>query len=86
MFLQLSIFFKLFYLYFSGKEELHGCYLCDQGFLVCSVVKIPPAMQEVWKDLLEKEMATHSSVLAWRIPCTEEPGRLYSPWGCKVGH
>jgi len=50
------------------------------------VVKIPPAMQEVWKDLLEKEMATPSSVLAWRIPCTEEPGRLYSPWGCKVGH
>ena len=30
---------------------------------------------------LEKEMATHSSVLAWRIPWTEEPGGLHSPWG-----
>ena len=32
---------------------------------------------------LEKGMATHSSVLAWEIPWTEEPGRLYSPWGRK---
>ena len=32
---------------------------------------------------LEKEMATHSSILAWKIPWTEEPGRLYSPWGRK---
>ena len=32
---------------------------------------------------LEKEMATHSSILAWRIPWTEEPGGLYSPWGCQ---
>ena len=35
------------------------------------------------EDLLEKEMATHSSILAWKIPWTEEPGRLHSPWGCK---
>ena len=39
------------------------------------------------EDPLEKEMAAHSwskpSVFAWRIPWTEEPGRLYSPWGCK---
>ena len=45
-------------------------------------------MQEIWvqslgqEDTLEKEMATHSSVLAWRIPWTEEPGG-YSPWGHK---
>ena len=32
---------------------------------------------------MEKEMATHSSILAWKIPWTEEPGRLYGPWGCK---
>ena len=32
---------------------------------------------------LEKEMATHSSILAWKIPWTEEPGGLYSPWGHK---
>ena len=35
------------------------------------------------EDPLEEEMATHSSNLAWRIPWTEESGRLYSPWGCK---
>ena len=46
-------------------------------------------MQEtqVWflgrEDPLEKEMATHSSIHAWRMPWTEEPGRLYSSWGCK---
>ena len=36
-----------------------------------------------WEDPLEKEMATHSNILAWEIPWTEEPGG-YSPWGCKV--
>ena len=46
------------------------------------MVKNPPAMQETWvqslgrEDPLEKGMATHSSILAWRIPRTEEPGRL----------
>ena len=35
-----------------------------------------------WEDILEEEMATHSSILAWKIPWTEEPGG-YSPWGCK---
>ena len=51
--------------------------------------KIPPAKQEMWvqslgrEDSLEKEMATHSSILAWEIPWKEEPGKLYSPWGCK---
>ena len=39
------------------------------------------------EDPLEKEMATHSSILAWEIPWTEEPGGLYSPWGHKrVGY
>ena len=52
------------------------------------MVKNPPPMQESWgsipglEDPLEKEMATHSSILAWRIPWTEEPGRLESR-GCK---
>ena len=36
-----------------------------------------------WKDSLEKEMATHSNIFAWKIPCTEEPDRLYISWGCK---
>ena len=57
------------------------------GFLTNSVaqlVKSLPAMQETWvqslgwEDPLEKEMATHSSILAWRIPWTEEPGGLES--------
>ena len=45
------------------------------------MVKNPPAMQETWvqypgeEDSLEKGMATHSSILAWQIPWTEEPGR-----------
>ena len=48
------------------------------------MVKNLPAMQETWvrslgqEDPLEKEMATHSSILAWRIPWTEEPDRLQS--------
>ena len=48
------------------------------------MVKNPPAMQEIWvqsldqQDPLEEGMATHSSILAWRIPRTEEPGGLES--------
>ena len=54
--------------------------------LVAQMVKNPPAMQETrvrslgWEDPLEKEMATHSYILAWRIPGMEEPGGLPS-WG-----
>ena len=39
-----------------------------------------------WEDSLEKGMATHSSILAWRIPQTEEPGRLQSMGSQRVGH
>ena len=39
-----------------------------------------------WEDLLEKEMATHSSILAWRIPWTEEPGGLQPVGLQRVGH
>ena len=51
-----------------------------------------PAMWETqirslgWDDPLEKEMATHSSILAWRIPWTEEPGGLQSTGSQRVGH
>ena len=51
---------------------------------MAQLVKSPPAMQETWvrslgwKDPLKKEMATHSSILAWRIPWTEESGGLES--------
>ena len=53
--------------------------------LVAQLVKNLPAMQETWvrplgwEDPLEKGMATHSSILAWRIPWTEEPGAACSP-------
>ena len=40
----------------------------------------------VWDDLLEKPMDTYSSILAWRIPWTEEPGRLQSIGSQRVGH
>ena len=52
--------------------------------VVAQMVEKLPAMQEAWvrslgrEDPLEKEMATHSSTLAWKIPWTEEPGRLQS--------
>ena len=52
--------------------------------LVAQMVKCLPAMRETWvrslggEDPLEKEMETHSSTLAWKIPWTEEPGRLQS--------
>ena len=39
-----------------------------------------------WEDPLEKEMATHSSILAWRVPWTEEPGGLHSTGSQRVGH
>ena len=36
-----------------------------------------------WEDPLEKEMATHSSIPAWKVSWTEQPGKLYNPWGHK---
>ena len=59
--------------------------------LVAQMVKRLPTMQETrvqslgQEDLLEEEMATHSSILAWKIPWTEEPGRLQSMGSQKVG-
>ena len=60
--------------------------------LVAQTVKHLSAMQETWvrslgwEDPLEKEMATHSSTLAWKIPRTEEPGKLQSMGSQRVGH
>ena len=56
------------------------------------MVKNLPAMQETqvpslgWEDPLEKEMAAHSSILAWKIPWITEPGRLLSMGSQRVGH
>ena len=60
----------LVYVRSSGKES--ACKAGDAGLI--------PGVRD---DFLEEEMATHSSILAWRTPWTEEFGALYSPWGCK---
>ena len=60
--------------------------------LVVQLVKNPPAMWETWvrslgwKDPLKEGMATHSSILDWRIPWTEEPGGLETTGSQRVGH
>ena len=60
--------------------------------LVAQTVKNLPVMQETWvqslgwEDALEKGMVTHSSILAWRIPWSEEPGRLQSMGSQRVRH
>ena len=65
----------IFKKYHTVKETLAS--------LMAQIVKNMPAMQETWvkslnqEDPLVKRMATHSNILAWRIPWMEEPGRLY---------
>ena len=59
----------------GGSEGKVSAY--NAGYLVQSLG---------WEDLLEKEMATHSRILAWKIPWTEEPGRLQSMGSQRVGH
>ena len=60
--------------------------------MLAQLVKNPPAMRETWvqsldwEDPLEKEMAIHSSTIAWKTPRTEEPGRLQSMGLQRVGH
>ena len=63
-----------------------------QMIYIARMVKCLPAMWEAWvqslgqDDPLEKEMATHSSILAWKIPWMEEPGGLQSMGWQRVGH
>ena len=64
----------------------------NRASLVAQTVKRLPAVRETrvrflgWEDPLEKEMATHSGTLAWKILWTEEPGRLQSMGSQRVGH
>ena len=53
---------------------------------ICLQCKRTPVRSLGWEDPLEKGMATHSSIFVWRIPWTEEPGRLYSRRSQRVGH
>ena len=66
--------------------------ITSQPSLMAQMVKRLPAMRETqvqslgWEDPLEKEMATHSSILAWKIPWTEETGRPQTIGSPRVGH
>ena len=73
----------------NNKQHLSGA---STHFLVAQTVNHLSTMQETWvqslgwEDPLEKKMAVHSSTIAWKIPWTEEPGRLQSMGSHKVGH
>ena len=74
------------YLFYTWK------FVSLRASLVAQMLKRLPAMWETWvrslgrEDPLEKEMATHSSILAWRIPWTDEPGGLQSTGSQRVGY
>ena len=76
----------------TAKEALEMTVLGTERGLVAQMVKSLPVMRETWvqslgrEDPLEKQIATHSSILAWRIPWTEEPGGLQSMGSQRVGH
>ena len=79
---------------FLVKSEMdhNGCMFLREASLVAQTVKRLPTMQKTQvqslgrEDLLEKEMATHSIVLAWRIPWTKEPCGLQSMGSQRIGH
>ena len=78
----------------SGSEvaELRYSQTTPQTSLVAQTVKRQSTARETWvrslgwEDPLEKEMAIHSSTIAWKIPWTEEPGRLQSMGSQRAGH
>ena len=75
-----------------AREPCISSNLISKASLVAQMVKRLPAMQETWiqsldqEDPLEKEIATHSSTLAWKIPWMKEPGGLWSMGSQRVGH
>ena len=77
--------------YTKESEKISDKYDEDIS-LIAQLVKNLPAMQETWvrflgwEDPLEKEMAIHSSILAWKIPWTEQAGGLQSMGSQRVGH
>ena len=82
-------YLSIWELLFLTMEITH---LTQRASLVAQMVKNLPAVQETWvrflgwEDPLEKGMATHSSILTWRIPWTEEPGGLQSMGSQRVRH
>ena len=87
----MSHLFLPFHLVFC-EDELMNLSKRNRASLVAQMLKHLPGMWETQvrslgrEDPLEKEMATHSSTLAWRIPWREEPGRLQSMGSQRVGH
>ena len=83
---------EIFFLSFFFWLIISYWRIVNRASLVAQTVKNLPAMWETrirslgWKDSLEVGMATHSSVLAWRIPWTEEPGGLWSMGSQRVGY
>ena len=79
-------------LHLLASQSLLAWVSLDRASLVPQMVKNPPAMQEIrvqplsQEDPLEKEIATHSSTPAWKIPWTEEPGGLQTMGSQRVGH
>ena len=73
----------------KNRKQYNGLLITS---LVAQTVKRLPTLQETrvqslgWEDLLEKEMATHSSILVWKIPWMEKPGWLLSMGSQRVGH
>ena len=80
----------VFFVFFCFKLKVSDNF--KQASLVAQTVKNLPAVWETgvrslgWEDPLEKGMATHSSILAWRIPWLEEPGGLQFMGSQRVGH
>ena len=76
----------------SPEEEIGYPLQFSWDSLVAQMVKNPPAIWETWvrflgwKDPVKEGMATHSRILAWEIPWTEEPGGLQSMGSLRVGH
>ena len=74
----------------TSEQKFNTTYMF-MTYLVAQMVKRLPTMWETWvqplgwKDLLEKEMVTHSNILAWKIPWMEKPGRLQSMGWKRVG-
>ena len=64
---------------------LYWTSMVDQMVKRLSMMRETRVQSLGWEDLLEKEMAAHSSILAWKIPWTEEPGRLQSMGSQRVG-
>ena len=89
---ELQIQFNNFTIGRNKNGTLVSKWAKDWASLVAQLVKNLPAVRETqvrslgWEDPLEKEMATHSSILAWKISWTEEPGGLQSMGSQRVGH